>query len=117
MFYLTNVFQKIVHRLYYGSLSEQNLVGQHTKPLFLCVLFLFCNQPNAFLKERMEQLLRNITLVCKQFPEQLFCKMCHALKDFMLLDSVAVTYVQSYGVYKADACALTFTETHKKCHG
>ena len=65
MFYLGNVFQFIVYRFNYRSLSEKNLVvyiHQHV----LHVVLDFSDQLNAVHKQSIEQGLAYISLVCTQ---------------------------------------------------
>ena len=65
MFYLGNVFQFIVYRFNYRSLSEKNLVvyiHQHV----LHVVLDFSDQLNAVHKQSLKQGLTYISLVCTQ---------------------------------------------------
>ena len=71
MLNVTDIFQEIIDRLNDSALSEQDFVGKIHQHI-LHVLFELGKQRNAFVKEVMKQLGRQIALVAKQLAEQIF---------------------------------------------
>jgi len=60
---------------------------------------------------------RQVQLEAIEPPRGAFPPFGNALKNFVLLDPVAVTYVQGCRVHKADARAFTLAQAYKKGHG